>query len=79
MISVLPVRRAQSKSGAFSSSGRLTAFSHSSQGFGGHDISILFERTATWISRPICWVQEIFKLQQVAAFFGNVFSLIWIL
>ena len=46
----------ESKAKASSSGWRLTAFSHSSQGFGGHDISVLFERTATRISRPICCI-----------------------
>ena len=54
MISVLPVRRERAK--ASSSGGRLSTFSHISQGFGGHDISVLFEKTATRISRPICYI-----------------------
>ena len=52
MISVLPVRRVQRK--ASSSGGRLSAFSHSSEGLGGHDISVLLERTASRMSRPFC-------------------------
>ena len=54
MISVLPVRRVQRK--ASSSGGRLTAFSHSSEGLGGHDNSVLLERTASKMSRPICCI-----------------------
>ena len=54
MISVLPARRVQRK--ASSSGGRLTAFSHSSEGFGGHDISVLFERTASRMYRPVCCI-----------------------
>ena len=45
MISVLPVRRVQRK--ASSSGWRLTALSQSTEGFGGHDISVLFERIAS--------------------------------
>ena len=54
MLSVLPVRRVQRK--ASSSGGGLTAFSHSSEGFGGYDISVLPERTASKMSRPICCI-----------------------
>ena len=52
MISVLPVSRVQRK--ASSSGGRSTAFSHNSEDFGGHDISLLLQRTASRMSRPIC-------------------------
>ena len=45
MISVLPVRRVQRK--ASSSGGRSTAFSHSSEGFRGHDISLLLRSLAS--------------------------------
>ena len=51
MISVLSVRRAQRK--ASSSGGRLIAFSHSSEDFVCHYVSVLFERTAY---RPICCI-----------------------
>ena len=54
VISLLPVRSVQRK--ASSSGGRLTAFSHSSEGFGGHDISVLFERTSSRMSRPVCCI-----------------------
>ena len=53
MISVLPVTRVQRK---VLVGGRLTAFSHSSEGLGGHDISVLLERTASKMSRPICCI-----------------------
>ena len=52
----LCVRLGDSKAKTSSSGGRLTAFSLNSQGFGGHDISVLFERIATRISRPICCI-----------------------
>ena len=45
VISVLPVRRVQRK--ASSSGGRLSTFSHSSDGFVGHYVSVLFERIAS--------------------------------
>ena len=54
MISVLPVRRVQRK--ASSSGRRLTAFSHSSDGFVGHYVSVLFERTASRMYKPICCI-----------------------
>ena len=52
--SVLPVRRVQRK--ASSSGERLTAFSRSSEGVGGHDVLVLLERTASRMSRPICCI-----------------------
>ena len=55
MISVLPVRRVQKRK-ASSSGGRLTAFSHSSDGFVGYYVSVLFERTASRMYRPICCI-----------------------
>ena len=54
VISVLPVRRVQRK--ASSSDRRLTVFSHSSDGFVGHYVSVLFERTASRMYRPICCI-----------------------
>ena len=54
MISAQPVTRVQRKTS--SSGGRLTAWSHSLEGLGGHDISVLFERTASRMYRAICCV-----------------------
>ena len=51
---MFPVKRVYRK--ATSSTGRLVALSHSSEGFGGHDISVLFERTASRIYRPACCI-----------------------
>ena len=51
VISVPPVRRVQRK--ASSSGGRLTAYSHSSDGFFGHYVSVLFERTTSRMYKPI--------------------------
>ena len=52
-ISELLVRRVYIK--ASSSAGRLIAFSHSSEDFGGHAISVLFERTTLQMYSPTCY------------------------
>ena len=51
VISVISVRTVQRK--ASSSGGRLTAFSYSSDGFVGHYVLVLFERTVSRMYRPI--------------------------
>ena len=56
---MLPVKRVYRK--ASSSAGRLIALSHSSEGFGGHDMSVLFERTASRIYRPACCISLILE------------------
>ena len=84
MISVLSVRTVQRK--ASSSGGRLTAFSYSSDGFVGHYVSVLFERTASRMYRPVSIWEELNAYYysgdlQIATsrrilfltFFGNVF------
>ena len=51
---MLPARKVYKK--ASTSAGRLTALSHKSEDFGGHGISVTFERTASQLYSPACCI-----------------------
>ena len=73
---VLSVRRVQRK--ASISAGRLTAFSHSSDGFVSHYVSVLFERTASRMYRPICCISltldgvSLCQIAEITLLFGQL-------